>query len=451
MNKQNTANNSKKTKLAVAVTVGFCWAWLPFIDAAAISNNKFIATLITLFVYAVIVTLQSYVAYTCYKLFQKYKPAQNWTQLASVFLVSSFLLWFLAWISCFIWYGEGASIDNVLPFTSLTPFIVYTPLKYLVQLFGFYGTTAVFTTLAYAIFKQRWRRGVAVIGIGILLSNVLLWAAYKTPNGQNITVHISSQQLASPTHIKSDANLLLLPEYGLDDITNDNLSSRVSGNPQTAFIGSKQTYTNQGNQNTLLYGTVGLGILEEHQKSRLIVGGEYLAYTVEPWLKLLSPNTVTNFEVSRKVLRGNEGVKTIALSNGIVVGPAVCSSILSTEDYRSLTRQGAGLLTNSASLEIFRGSRLFDIQHRGFATFMAVSNARPFAQSSNNWPAFALDHQGKLVVEILPTSDRVITVQTNSKKTPYTLLGEWPVVLGALLIVASIAQKLRNRHRKTTP
>jgi apolipoprotein N-acyltransferase len=433
-------------KRCTFAVVALCWSWLPLIDAAAISNNRFVATMIALFVYAVIVGLQSVIIYSAYKFFQKYKPAQNWVQLAAVFFVSSFLLWFLAWITCFIWYGEGASVDNMLPFTSLTPFLVFTPLKFLAQVFGYHGTTAVIATVTYAFFVQMPKKIIFGLITVILTANTVSWLAYRTPSGQSVSVHLTSQQIGQPQYVTSSADLLLLPEYGLDDITNTNLASRIGGEASTTFIGSKQTYTDHGNQNTLLIGTVGSGIVEQRQKSRLIVGGEYLAYTVEPWLKVLTSNTVTNFEVSRKVIRGNDGVKTTSLSNGVMVGPAVCSSMLSTEDYRSLTKHGAELLTNSASLEIFRGSRLFAWQHRGFAKFMAVANARPFAQSSNNWPAFALDNNGNEVAEIQPSSDKQISLTTNRKKTPYTTLGEWPVVISGCVLVVYLLRKTVSKR-----
>ncbi len=435
----------KNKGVHVAVLLSLCWVWLPFIDAAAISNNKFVATLIALFVFIVIVGLQTIIIAKSLRLIKKLKFKNRVLELSTLFVLAAFVLWFLGWISTFIWYGEGASIDDVLPFTSITPFITHTPLKYLTQLFGFHGTTAVFAVLLYAMVKLKDRKLMAFIAVGLLTLNMGLWQIFKTPHGADIKVQISAQQLANPQHVESSADLLLLPEYGLDDITNDNLATRMSGSDSTVFIGSKQTYTAQGNQNTLLYGTIGQGITSERQKSRLIVGGEYLAYSVEPWLRLLSPDTVTNFEVSRKVIRGNDRVAPITTPSGLEVGAAVCSSILSTEDYRNLTNQGAVLLTNSASLEIFRGSRLFAVQHRGFAKFMAVANARPFAQSSNNWPAFALDHNGNQLAQIYPSSTLVVNLRSNTKKTPYTVLGEWPVMLGGLYLTAMFTIKLKKR------
>ena len=138
-----------------------------------------------------------------------------------------------------------------------------------------------------------------------------------------------------------------------------------------------------------------------------------------------------------------------AFNKQLVVGAAACSSIISTEDYRSLVNQGATVLTNSASLDIFNGSRLFNWQHRGLAKFMAVANARPLLQSSNNWPAFALDQNGNQLAQIQPVGSTQVTITTNNKKTPYTLLGEWPAYVGGVWLIVDIflAWQRSKKHK----
>src|SRR5690606_2445568 len=105
----------------------------------------------------------------------------------------------------------------------------------------------------------------------------------------------------------------------------------------------------------------------------------------------------------------------------LVVGAEACSSIISSEDYRTLTQKGATILTNSASLEIFNGSKVFNTQHKGMAKFMAVANARPMIQSAMDGSAFIMDHNGSINTSLLPVDTTKATVTTNHKTTPYSV------------------------------
>jgi len=430
------------------VLIAVCWSWLPLIKASKISNNVFVATIVAVLVFAIIISINLKAMFWTVSKLSKFKLKHRVSELLIIFIMVSFLLWFLGIASTIIWFGKGASIDNTLPFTSLTPFVALTPLKYLTRFFGYHGTTALLVTLIITLWSKKYRKFVPyLVGI-ILVCNFLGWYVYKTPNGSTKTVQIVAEQLGNPQPLNSNADLVVIPEYGLDGIDNNNLSLRLTGDSSVLFVGSKQTHSDTGNRNTLLFGSLAQGINLEQDKSRLIPGGEYLAYAAEPLLKTFSGSTYTNFQVTRQVERGKKPINPVRTnSDNLVVGAEACSSIINTEDYRKLTKDGATILTNSASLEIFRGSSIFAIQHRGLASFMAVANARPFAQSSNNWPAFALDHNGKLVAEIQPTNTQKINLTTNSKKTLYTILGEWPVFLGLGYLAAMVINKLRYKYR----
>ena len=437
--------NNMRAACILSALLLVLWSWLLQIDAAIISNNVFVGYFIAGFVLLVILAVNLLILNLTARYIKKQTSKSKITNLAILFIVSSVALWLASWLVTVIWYGEGASLDNVLPFTSATPFVVQTPFRYLTRLFGYHGTTALLIVLVYSLYKRSYRRIGVVIFVVVLATNITSYLGYRTPNSQTVTATIVAEKLGDPKQINAQTDLVVLPEYGLDDTDNNNLPLRLKGRQDSYFVGSKQVQSGRGNKNSLLFGTVGLGIGGEHEKSRLIVGGEYLAYTVEPWLRIFSSSTYTNFQVTRSVIRGDDKLKPLNVTDNIVLGAAVCSSIVNTEDYRKLTNDGATILSNSASLEIFSGSSLFAVQHRGLATFMAVANARPFLQSSNNWSAFALDHNGKLLKQTLPTSSAVVDVVQNGKTTPYTVLGEWSVTLGALYMLVSFTIKLKKR------
>jgi apolipoprotein N-acyltransferase len=195
----------------------------------------------------------------------------------------------------------------------------------------------------------------------------------------------------------------------------------------------------------LIFGSNKSGFLQQEQKRRLIAGGEYLSFSAEVLMKDFAKATYDDFLVRRAVVKGKDQPKIFTVDSHLILGSAACSGIISTEDYRKLVSQGATVLTNSASLEIFRGSRLFNWEHRGLAKFMAVANARPFLQSSNNWPAFAIDQNGNQFAQIQPVNSTQVLVKTNNPKTLYSKIGEWPVLVGAAMIVYDIWFKYRPK------
>ena len=133
------------------------------------------------------------------------------------------------------------------------------------------------------------------------------------------------------------------------------------------------------------------------------------------------------------------------LPNGTRVGSAVCSSVISPEDYRNFANKGATIFTNSASLNIFKGSPLFAWQQKSFAKFMAISNSRYFLQSANSARAYVLDNNGKTLVE--SPGHKVLTqdVVNNNKKTLYTLTGEVLTYIGAVVLVVMLVKIIRKK------
>jgi len=287
------------------------------------------------------------------------------------------------------------------------------------------------------------------VAIVIAMLTTMAWVLYKTPSGNTVKVTAAAEYLGIPQNIDANgAEIVVLPEYGLDNTSTENVRERIGGSAY--FVGSKQTSVEEGLSNTLIFGSTEDGFLEQQQKTRLIPGGEYLSYTAEVLLRLFDEDTYVDFQLRRQVVKGSGSLTPFKVDDKTVLGSAVCSSIINPEDYRGLTNQGATLLTNSASLEIFRGSSLFAWQHRGLATFMAVANARPYVQASNNWPAFVLDHNGKKLAETNPSNTATVDIATNTRKTPYTMFGEWAIMLGAFWFAYDLVQFWRKRYKTKT-
>ena len=431
-----------QNKRGIIVTFVLCvlWSWLFLVDVTNLAKSTAMGFALMMVAYVVMVALSSLIILKTWPFMGQRLKKPSWQSVVYILLIWAAVEFFLAWAVSVIWMGREGSWDNIVPFVSLTPIAVLTPLKFLTRLCGFFGTSAVIGTgiilLAASIKNAKWRRltgGYWLIVIGL---NIVLWLVFSGANGPSLTTTIASEHLGRPQQISpGNSELVVVPEYGLDDYTSKNLHERFTDNSQEVFItGTKQYGESDGNSNVLVYGSNKQGFLYTHQKTRLIVGGEYLPLTYEIFVRTFAPNLYTDFTVRRAIQKGDEAPRPYILPSGVSVGNAACSSIINPDDYRKLTQQGATVLANSASLEVFRGSQVFALHHDGLAKFMATANARPFLQSANDWKAFAIDHNGNKLIQVEPVNFTEVTIKTNTRKTPYTYLGEWMSYIGIIFL-----------------
>lgn len=440
--------------LLIAV-IGIIWSWLPLVEVAQIADPPILGRVIAFLVYGLLSAVCIVVFYHTIRGLQRHYHRKD--RITPLFLVAIFLVWsaaelLVAWAIAVVWIGNGSSFDTVLPFASLTPFLMYTPLGLLSRFVGFHGVSAAFVTIVTACIMKK-TRNLAIPTLGIVVVLILISSIfYNDSNGRSIQSQIMAEHLGERVpSVSTDVDLVIFPEYGLDDITENTISSRLSpGKKEVFFVGSKQHQGEAGIENLLILGSSSQGFISTTPKSRLIPGGEYLPYAIELPLRTLGADqALLNFNFTRAIVKGPEPMHPLAIRDGVVVGAEVCASIISPSDYRSLTKQGATVLVNAASLEIFR-SPVFDIQHEGLARFMATANARPFLQSANSGAAFAMDHNGRIMSRTDPVNKLQATVATNKKTTPYTLFGEWPAYMGGVLVFALLIRNLWKRRNHTT-
>jgi len=428
------------------------WAWLFQVDAAKLSKNVIVGFGLITIIYLILVSVSSLIALLAISRLNKLVRYPSWRSIVIIICGWAFTEFVIAWIFTLLWFGRGTSWDDLLPFGSIAPFLAYTPLAYLLRAFGYFGSSAIIGTGILLVFLgKKWRNLVLEYWVIIIVINVFCYVFFRTANGSIIKTRIVAEQLGVEKRVDPETSkLVILPEYGLDDIDNNNLSSRIASSKNDIyFSGTKLVNKDDGYRNVLVYGSLRDGFLRQYEKSRLIVGGEYLSYAVEYGLKYTARSVYDNFKFTREVVKGDERLSPFYINPDLVLGNAACSSIISPKDYRSLSMQGATILANSASLEIFRGSKLFDVYHGGLARFMAIANARPFVQSANNWQAFALDHNGNLLKRVDIGGTASVEIMTNSRKTPYTYLGEWLVWLGSLIFIIYLFRYMHglNRHK----
>lgn len=436
--------------VAVLLLVSLCWSWVVMVNVAIITPDTTIGLLVAAAAFFVLVLLSTSIFIVGIGVLRRRSQKLNIWSLLGLFFLWAFLEWSVSWLIAVVWYGDGGSVDTVLPFSSFTPFLMYTPLKYLARFVGFHGLSAVFVMLCVVTVSKKLRHVRLPIYLMVSVLTAVAYVGYIGSHNRTASVTMVSEYLEYPVPIHSpQSDLVLLPEYGLDTLTDETLVQRFPAGFPLAFIGSKQQLVaDGGTRNKLIYGEGG-HFVKEIDKSRLIPGGEYLPYVVDKTLSVTgNDSTRQSFLYRRKVLKGDASLQPLVLPSGQSVGAMVCSSIIATEDYRLLTKRGATILTNSASLGIFHGSPVFEVQHGGFARFMAVANVRPFVQSSSFGAAFALNHNGNIIARAEPGNATDVQVVPVTQKTPYTVFGEWPVVFGGLFVFTGVLAVLRKKVTK---
>ncbi len=439
----------------------FAWSWTFFTDSLDLAGSKSVALVIALFVTAFNVGMSLLIVVKTFRFLRiKLAKCKTWQIILIGLPIFSLMDFLVSWASAIIWLGPQGSVDNVLPLSSPALFLINTPLKYASRFLGFYGLAGFFWLITFLFFqKSKSKKEIKTIKTACTLLVILSlvgWWLYKDPNGISIKSTVISETLSDQVGDMSNrgSELVVFPEYGLEKIDNTNLGERLSKNDdgsKTYFVGSRQVFDNRpaGHINRLMFGNYNDGITEEQDKHRLIPGGEDLSYLVRLGLRATNnKETLDYFSINKMVNRGHNPLRPIKLNDQAILGSAVCSSIIAPKDYQEFTKQGATILTNSASLSIFKGSRIFAWQQKSLAKFMAVSNTRYFLQSANSASAYVLDNNGNQKYEVRGINAIDVIAKTNTNKTVYTILGEYLVAIGSLIIAWWLIVYLKSQNSK---
>lgn len=447
----------KKHDVTIALTIWFAsmWSWVLFTDTLDLAGDKKQGFILAIIILAINVALSVFIMKKMIKLaihiFAKYSYVTVLIILLPLFAFADFLV---AWVPAILWIGPEGRLDSILPLSTTGLIAVNLPFVYASRIIGFFGLSGFIWLLVFLLWNKKLRKYFVFTAIFFVSLSIIGWAIWRVPEGSVINAATVSETLNErvPAINNNNVQLVVFPEYGLDKIDNNNLSERITIDKEnkTFFLGSLQLFPQNkvGHLNRLIYGNTEDGITFKQDKYRLIPGGEDLPYLLRIGLRATNQkSTLDYFSYAKGTLKGTDQLKPLRISNDTIVGAAVCSSIISPEDYRYFAQNGATIFTNSASLTIFKGSPLFAWQQKSFAKFMAVSNSRYFLQSANSARAYVLDNNGKTLAEA--TGQKVLfeQIQNNTKKTAYTYFGEYLVLLGLAVVLWQLIKKLNTWKR----
>lgn len=393
----------------------------------------------------------------------------SWREPRALWLIP--MLWVAAeytqsFLFSIITYGRWGRIGSYFSFGSPGYFLVKTPLVYLSRLGGLWILSAVvvffLVAIAQMIFVPRNRlNGLIGLGIIIVLAQVS-WIIWKDPHGPVQTV--AAVQLANRQNVTSedkqiDVSLdqlpagsfdaIILPEYShyfeFNPDADTAAISRLAKGPNTLVIDSYQERSARPFINYLAYHRPDGTIIDRQHKWFLAPGGEYLPYFITVPLRLSGNAAVINAYIFSKQVSAADQPEQPHRVGDVSYGALACSGVVSAEIYRGMSARGATILTNSGALDALSLSSLYHDQSEMMGIFHAVANARPFVQSARGSYTYAYDMNGRVIVRdtSFETKALMATVQTNDRKTLYTLWGDW-VAWVSLAVVAGCLIRLRR-------
>lgn len=340
--------------------------------------------------------------------------------------------------------GPGGTLSPNWPLGNLGTIAAGTPLVYLGRFIGLYGLSLAVVSINIGVLlalKKKQKAALLLAGPAALA--LLAFVAYQ-PSGNTIkaaAVHLADKsdlrQTVPNISLPVDAELLVLPEYSrfLDNPNHKKLAGRSVVVTTVEGIGKPRS-------NDLIYYSAQAGEISRQQKTFLISGGEYAPYIFDGMFRLLGRSyIVTEFNQSQQVRPGTSSEKPVRTTVGYLGGLA-CSGVINLSQYQRLTRKGAEILVNPASLSLISSGNVYHVQEQYLTRFHAVANARPFVQASRTGESYILNSNGTKQAFANGNNQLISAeVRLSSRRTLYTLVGEFLPFVAAVFMLAAVRLK----------
>jgi apolipoprotein N-acyltransferase len=166
-----------------------------------------------------------------------------------------------------------------------------------------------------------------------------------------------------------------------------------------------------------------------YQKRHLVPFGEYVP--LEQWLR----GAIAFFDLPMSRNRSGPAQQTLLNMKGVSVALSICYEVVFPDLVRSDADQ-AGLLV-TISNDTWFGSSIGPHQHLQMARMRALENGRYLVRATNNGLTAIVDQKGTVLGQLPQFQASVLTgnVQPFTGITPYTRVGDMPLLLGLGLIL----------------
>ncbi len=185
-------------------------------------------------------------------------------------------------------------------------------------------------------------------------------------------------------------DLLVTPEYSelMSNPRYKEILSRLSENG--VAITTIRAGRSPGGTNQLVFLNRQGEVVERQDKTFLIPTGETLPYSLQISFRALhKSHTSQSFRYIQQVTAGKQPERPYDTGK-FKVGALACSGVSALSEYSRLTKEGADVLVNSASLSFLQPDSFYHVYAGNMARFQAVSNSRPLAQASRSGQSYVI-------------------------------------------------------------
>lgn len=234
-----------------------------------------------------------------------------------------------------------------------------------------------------------------------------------------------------------------VPDIAQDRGARSAVATMLAGSEAQALIGSFVTDPEDGQTTNaaVLLSNDG-NVLDRYDKVMIVPFGEYL-----PWRPYLGWTIALG--MPEEDLRAGPAFRPVTWSRG-KIGVCICFESAFPRVTRALTRNGADVLAILTS-DGWTSRELAGLQHYAFAALRAVETRRTVIRAAVTGESAVLDPYGRVLAR-LPMFEKGVLrspVRRSDEQSLYVRLGDWPLVLGAAILVAAAVTAVRSQRPAT--
>ena len=298
-------------------------------------------------------------------------------------------------------YGPHGSLSPNFNWGSLAVIASGTPLVYASRVVGFFGLTVLVLLGSVALYmllqKQYSRAALMVLGV-LLIAGVGRALQPKSTVADTLKIKVvglaSDQDLTSWPQSEwpeQGTDLLVLPEYS--EFTSNEQYRQILA--RLSDKGMAITTVREGRSpratNRLIILNRQGEVVSAQDKSFLIPTGETLPYSLRAVFKLTgNTDLIRDFDYIQQLKTGDHH-ETVYSNGSFSVGALACSGVSALSEYSRLSKEGADVLVNSASLSFLLPDSRYHVYARNMARFQSASTGKPFVQASRSGDSYTFD------------------------------------------------------------
>ena len=333
---------------------------------------------------------------------------------------------------------------------------------------GIYGISfliVLINTILFLILRQCWKSSIQhkqIIVLFILFALVItLWNGYGTyklgekENGNQKNIALLQTNFLSGSEFNpyqkkevfkavldlfessGETDIIIAPEgFGIVTLTNDKEIAKYLlkdfWRPGQIYLENQKIVEEDRKIKSRLfyYDLEKKEPIASYDKMLLVPNGDYLPYLSKILLSIYT------FDIEQRFYSRGEKARIAKTQKGNI-GGTICSSIVSPDINRKMTKAGAEFLVVVSSDAPFHGSKTLLAQNLAMSKLRAIENRRYFAQATNMGYSFLLNSKGEIVVKTPQLGNEILfsDIYLSNKKTIYTKFGDWVIILSTVIVL----------------